>query len=341
MLLRLARGLGLSFAGVVAGLVVAEFVARVLDGAPLLPILPPAPYIDNEILYRESPTRRYELRPDVDQTVGVVPVHIHINAAGFRDDDEVPLSKPAGTRRIALLGDSFTFAGKVRFEDTLGERLERLLEGADPSHRFAVLNFGVAGYNTEQESVQLEEQVLAFDPDLVIVAYFLNDATPTAQLFPKHPRFPLAARLVLKRSYLVQLLYRRSKIIEAKWRGALLGTARDYPELAEGSPGWDRSKAALAAIRDTAARHGAAVLVMMWPMFVDLDDSYPLRDKHELVGKACAKLGIPFLDLLTAFLGRDCRSLWVSADDMHPNADAQEIAAQAVFAELRRERWLR
>ena len=96
------------------------------------------------------------------------------NALGMRDD-EIEAKKP-GEKRVAVLGDSFTWGVGT----ATGERFTEVIEKLDPA--FNVLNFGVSGYGTVQQSVQLE-QALAQDPDAVVVAFCLGN-DPLDNLLP-------------------------------------------------------------------------------------------------------------------------------------------------------------
>jgi lysophospholipase L1-like esterase len=113
---------------------------------------------------------------------------VEINSHGYRDRERA-LTKPARTIRIALLGDSFVEARQVAFEDSFGAVLERLLAS---DRRFAgrtveVLNFGVSGFGTTQELLTLRRDVLAFQPDQVILAVFTgNDISDNSKAL-SHP----------------------------------------------------------------------------------------------------------------------------------------------------------
>lgn len=91
------------------------------------------------------------------------------NSHGFRGP-EIPLQKPQGTYRIAVLGDSYVEALQVDRPDTFCYLLESKLNETYPGSRFEVLNFGVSSYNFSQTYLRLKEKVLAFDPDLVVLA---------------------------------------------------------------------------------------------------------------------------------------------------------------------------
>ena len=83
--------------------------------------------------------------------------------------------KPEGVRRVAF-GDSIAFGYWVAEEDTLARQLESVLgevRGDGPA--VEVLGFGVPGYNLEQEIETLRSRALLFEPDVVVLAFCLND----------------------------------------------------------------------------------------------------------------------------------------------------------------------
>ena len=102
------------------------------------------------------------------------PVHVSFNALGFRDVDH-QVAKPAGVKRIVVIGDSFCEAIQVNLEETFQKQLERLLN-ADSSARWEVINLGVGDFGTAQAWIALNEYGLAYRPDVVIQQIFpLND----------------------------------------------------------------------------------------------------------------------------------------------------------------------
>ncbi|MEJ7593183.1 MAG: SGNH/GDSL hydrolase family protein [Planctomycetaceae bacterium] len=114
-----------------------------------------------------------------------------INSRGLRDREHF-LEKPAGTLRIAILGDSFSEAFQVSQDKTFWSVLERELQ-AMPEHRdqtVEVINFGVSGFGTIQEWQMLEHYVRDYSPDLVLLAFLPgNDVRNNSrQLEPDHRR---------------------------------------------------------------------------------------------------------------------------------------------------------
>lgn len=95
-------------------------------------------------------------------------VPFHTNSRGLRDR-EYPIRKAHGTTRIVALGDSYTWGYRVRDEEVYPEVLESLLENVE------VINLGVTAYATEQELLYLKREGLQYHPDIVLLAFCLND----------------------------------------------------------------------------------------------------------------------------------------------------------------------
>jgi hypothetical protein len=83
-----------------------------------------------------------------------------------------------GKRRVALLGDSFTFGVEDRYEDTWGSRLESLL-GPD----IQVLNFGVSAYGVDQAYLRYERDVRPWRPDVTVLAIIDHDLERTMTVY--------------------------------------------------------------------------------------------------------------------------------------------------------------
>jgi hypothetical protein len=97
------------------------------------------------------------------------------SAAGFRIGGEsVPDSTAHTDLALAVLGDSFTFAGQVHWPQTfpalVGDRV-----AACRGQQVRVHNFGVAGYGAVQEWQLYRGAVAPLAADLVLVAFFGND----------------------------------------------------------------------------------------------------------------------------------------------------------------------
>ena len=154
-------------------LAVAEVVTRRLNLAPEI-------YLVQEGRFRisENPLIGYELVPHFESPGSgpMLDFGGKSNSLGFRDREH-PIAKQTGVYRILVLGDSITQGlGIFSSRDIFTSVLESQLNRGQPG-RFEVMNFGVSGYNTQQEVESLSEKGLRYSPDLVVLAYCVNDNT--------------------------------------------------------------------------------------------------------------------------------------------------------------------
>ncbi len=108
-------------------------------------------------------------------------IKIKHNSQGFRDKNRT-LTKPNGTKRIALLGDSSVSARQVEFKNTPGQVLERLLNKKLKSKErraYEVLNFGIDGIGVGQSFLTYRKYANAYDPDYVFLFIFEGDVWRT------------------------------------------------------------------------------------------------------------------------------------------------------------------
>lgn len=252
-------------------------------------------------------------------------VELRTNAHGFRDE-ELPVGKPDGEYRVMLLGDSLTLGWGVPADRTFAVGLQQRLDArqADCPHpaRVRVINTGVGNYNTDQEVSFFEARGRDFAPDLVILAYFINDAEPTPT--KRLPSF-------VKYSYLAMSLWGRIDLFER-----LYITREDfsnyYPALyEEGQPGWRATRAALGRLAALSGPDDFALVMALLPELHAVGPAYGFAAIHDRVARAAREAGFrTVLDLAPAFSDEPPESLWVSMDDAHPNEKAHAIIADAL-----------
>ena len=115
----------------------------------------PPTLVEPQLQYDSSPLLGWVL-PVNDESYTIDAV-VRTNSLGLRDD-EISRSKPDGEIRVLALGDSFTFALGVRFEDLWVQQLEAALNERWGTGRVQVINAAVAGYNTRQELLYLRAE---------------------------------------------------------------------------------------------------------------------------------------------------------------------------------------
>ena len=101
----------------------------------------------------------------------------HWNSHGYFDND-YDLHKPAGTHRIAVIGDSYVEAVQVPLMGSFHKRLETYLnKAAAPGlpAKFEVIAFGSSGTGQVDHYRALRKIIAAYHPDTVLVTLCSND----------------------------------------------------------------------------------------------------------------------------------------------------------------------
>lgn len=317
--------------GVALGSLASELILRL--------IIPPLPGTYGHI-HQASENKKlaYELVPN---SMGVIlGANVKINSIGLRDY-ECLINKPHDVYRIIVLGDSWTFGTGIALEDTYAKQLEQLLNAKPSLMRYEVINAGVGGFNTVREiEFMKEKKLLELNPDLVIVGYNIHNMEighqykdkkqnpayqgPKTTFLPYNIVSKLKNSSVLMRTitYSNEALMKRLKV-------------RNYrPLYSDSNEGWKAAREALAELADLAQNRGAKVLLAIFPILSNLDDSYPFSEIHQVVKQAVEKQGIMSCDLFLSFKGHNARKLWLHPLDRHPNVTGHRIIAEGIYQYL-------
>ena len=140
----------------------AELTARVI------------PFQEDEVaritaILRQDPELFWTQKPGLDTEFAGTP--LKTNSLGFRGREPGP--KKPGIKRIVLMGASPAFGWGVREEDSYAALLERAL--AKAGKEAEVINASVIGYSSWQGLKLLDLTISGLKPDLLIVAYGVND----------------------------------------------------------------------------------------------------------------------------------------------------------------------
>ena len=294
--------------GIVAALVVGEAAVRLLAPA-------------------SAPGGYAPVRPDRG---GRRPV----NSRGYRDFERV-IPKPAGVRRMVCLGDSFTWGSAVLFEDTWPQRIERQLS-RERDERWEAVNLGEEGLNTAQESSKLAAEGFAYEPDVVVLAFVLNDSEDENAAEARRASNWIVARReeaaappsVLDRSALVRL-------VRGRWHATTENRQRidGFRSMyADDYPGWLAARRALRTMAGLCRERGVPLVVAIFPLLGnDLGERYPFAGVHAKIGQAAGEVGARVVDLLPWYHDLDWRILVVDGPrDEHPNEVAYRIASQPI-----------
>lgn len=273
----------------------------------------------------DDPQVVHEHRPNVHALL--MGVEVRTNAFGLRDRER-QVKKPEETYRIVALGDSITMGWGVAQDKTYAAQLEQMLNartprGFPPGQRFEVLNLGVGNYNTVQEIARLRRVGLQFEPDLITLGYFINDAEPT----PKPSR-----GFLIENSYLSALVISRKNLL---WPPTT-SYAEYYRGLfAEDRPGWKASQDALGELAAISRETRAPAMMFIIPELHDLGEGYPFLDIHERLVTVARGKQLPVVDLYPQFKNHKPEiKLWVTPRDAHHNTEAQSMIAKGMYAAI-------
>jgi lysophospholipase L1-like esterase len=96
------------------------------------------------------------------------------NSHGLRDVEHA-YEKPAGVRRILVLGDSFCEAQQVNLEDAFFRVLQQRLDATGAVPKTELINAGVSGYGTDRELLFYRHEARKYSPDDVLLLFVFND----------------------------------------------------------------------------------------------------------------------------------------------------------------------
>jgi lysophospholipase L1-like esterase len=154
------------------------------------------------------------------------PITGRINRFGWRDRDWTS-AKPAGSYRIAVLGDSFVEAFQVEADSTFVTLTQADLS-AQVRHPVELMNFGRSGVTQTEQLLILSKDVLQFAPDMVLLFFFpgndITDVERRTTTDRQRPFFlPSGNELVLDTSFASTAEYAlRSRIDVLKRHSALV-----------------------------------------------------------------------------------------------------------------------
>jgi hypothetical protein len=335
--------------GVAAALALAEAALRLW--------LPPRPVLDLRGLHEFRPEKSwlYGLRPGAEgqaaETGGVL---YRINADGFRGPRHAR-PKPPGGVRVVVLGDSVAFGYAVEEASAFPRVLEARLAARFPEAGFEVVNLGVGGYNAWNEVELLRDVGLAYQPDLVLVQFCINDLNDPTLHFDAQTRLALdavpdaafpdpsrrrgsrhaasSARVWCARSKLCTLLQERWLASHgATWDPAARRAAGEPVETPD-APEWRWLEARYREMAAVAAGTGAHFAVLAFPYRAQLDAPGPHPVEERLRALARAN-GWTLVDPLPAFRAARRAGTPLFVDWWHPSPAGHRIAAEATLRTL-------
>jgi hypothetical protein len=250
---------------------------------------------------------------------------VRLNRDGFRDVDP-PAAEPDGTRRIAVIGDSYAFGwGIPDINDRVGEQVAGRLT-RETGQPWRSINASQGDRNTLTE-FPFMDYVLRFHPDVLVLLYVFNDidylrrvtargplTDPGSMLGRLHP-----LRVLFVNSYLVQEIYIRVRHLPFMTHssGGVEDPYRD-PELVT------RHLADVARLMGEAREVPLPILV---PFDIAPGTDSALRERYDHFVCRLLAAGQPAVSVREAFVGHELSQLTVNPFDAHPNGLANQLLA--------------
>ncbi|MCP4807406.1 MAG: hypothetical protein GY884_18840 [Proteobacteria bacterium] len=346
-------------AGLVAGLLMAELIARLApasDGAELLTQFQTrleGMYVgDSRTVFQPSPGFVGTTRSTVGE------VEIRFNELGLRGP---PITNGPVDTRWLVLGDSFALSLQVPEEDTFVAHLDQQL-----GERVAVHNGGVDGYSTWQATQRYRDLDRPLGSNAVLLVFFLGNDIYDNAWFPNFIRTwqptsyvpadaesPATAWLLSHSELFMRWRVHAKRreltgdpVIVKRWSQELaLFTRTGGPMLSERVPSTQQALAELK--RETFSRGDRLLVAVVPPAFaIDTDRAGPMlelgeRDPEDAdldaprqaVRKVLSDLAIPMCDTTEALrAAHDDGDATYLVYDGHWTPKGHEVAAQAMAA---------
>ncbi len=294
-------------------LAIGEVLIRVYLGYNMAYDIEMTKYAMNLKKDSDNPLVGHEHRPN--KSMELMDVMVNINSDGLRDK-EYPVDK-TDAHRIIFLGDSLTFGWGVEDNETFSSLIEEDLNSKEPTE---VINFGTGNYNTEQEVNLFIDKGLKYNPDKVVLFYFINDA----ELTPEK-----SGLWFLGYSHFISFYWSRinslmNNLVPSKSFQEYYESLYDQDE-----QGWINARKAILELRDICKENGIKFQVVLLPELHDVNNEI-FANVYNNLALFLEENNIDFLNLAKLFDNHPNQiDLWVSFDDAHPNNIAHRKIAES------------
>lgn len=249
-----------------------------------------------------------------------------INKMGFRDIEYNGMEFQ-DKKVLFIVGDSLA-AGvgikdhRSRFSDILREKL---------SDNWNTLLIARPGWDTEHQVKFLNE--FQVDPDLVVLAYYINDIKGAAQLEGIYEQIVFSPpensiiRFLLEHSHFFDYIFYRTGIF-ALYDSTISKFQLQLIDYYSHKKVWETHLADLLRMIDYCADRGANLVVLVFPHLSAVSQSAEVTSK---VAAAFTERGIEAIDLTPRFENWKTSDLIVNRSDAHPSEKVHRDIAELLF----------
>jgi lysophospholipase L1-like esterase len=261
----------------------------------------------------DMPEVVYEFKPGLDSYFKLA--GFKTNSQGLRDK-EYSLEKPSDTFRVAVIGGSFTVPAGVEIDQAFHSILENRLNQEFPDLNYEFINFGVSGYRINNKIAALKYRALAYNPDLIL---FVLDSSQFTEDEEKEFN-PKSTKNPFFQSFTYKLI---SKI-------KLFKNDRDHQEFFDDHlRGLKEFDFALRKISQISKNYNIPVCIVV------LDHDYSHYELSAKIKKLVEKYSLYYSNTIPAFRDTNITDFTIYKIDIHPNAKANRIFADAIYNDLK------
>ena len=259
-----------------------------------------------------------------------------VNSLGL-SDKEHPLEKNENEYRIIGLGDSFTEGDGTHMDSTWLKFLEKKLKAQNLNKDVRFINAGVCGSDPFYEYKLLNDKLLAYNPDMVILCLnstdifdvfyrggmerFKEDGTV---VYSKPPSFePLFAISRISRLFIQKILHYNEMLIK-KHSNSI--------ELAE-----EKIFQLLLLFQNLSITKNFKLLIVFNPLDAEVINGY--TPMYNIIARLQNQTNIPHVDLLEYFIkntqiNKNNYTCYYWKNDGHHNAKGYELFAEGICWKL-------
>lgn len=256
-------------------------------------------------------------------------LHTTLNSVGYRDR-EWSREKSANVKRIAFVGDSFTYGWGIkrvenRFTDLLQAKFDQQLPG-----KVEVMNVSKPGWDTRSQLQPVKEMIEQYDVDEIVLCYVPNDIEgliPVSKEF--NPTRPPDWQLInLDSSCLVDYIYRRVYLPR-------LPTVKGYHDwLAEGFADENilrQHHQQIDQIIQFCKERHVVMRAIILPFICTNGEQFKKNDIYNTMKIYFDEQQVTSINLHDAILEKSPEELMVNALDAHPNEKAHKVFSEFIW----------
>jgi lysophospholipase L1-like esterase len=269
-------------------------------------------------------------------------VQIETNSMGLRNEELSP-QKPQDEFRILVLGDSITAADYLPKADTFVSVLETQLRATHPERTLRVINAGIGNTGTDEALSLLRAYAEQIKPDLVLLAFYLNDSRPPwgfageigdqGWLRRHSVLISTAYRLLQEREWVKKTGIDRFAWIEFSKREGWKNSREEFETFLELArfdwgaawtlDGQEKTAQDLLTLQKLSDMHAFKVALVAFPVLFQLQTKFDSSSPQAWLQKEALKLKFDYFDLLPVLKNTKAQELYF--DHCHPNRAGNQL----------------